>query len=120
VSSKVAEQVTPQVASHADKGRARKPACYPPQEIVGRNQTREKNKCPPVGGGLRERASPEDVNEDLHSVLRRDGTADSGDHRDHNNGVGRLSPEHVMAKKGERMMRVTAQIGHTDATPSSK
>ena len=64
-----------------------------------------------MGGGLRERASTQDVNEDLHSVLRRDRTADSGDHRDHNKCVGSPSPEHVMAKKGKRMMRVSKPIG---------
>ena len=82
----VAEQVTAQIASHADEREACDPPGQPPQQRIAGDQ-RHQNK---EGIPRRHRAVDvgQCINQALHAILRADRTSDCGEHRRQNRGMG--------------------------------
>ncbi len=60
VPGQMAEHVAPKVTGDADKGKARGPACDPPQKIIGSDQRHEENECQPYAACVRRNDSGQD------------------------------------------------------------
>jgi hypothetical protein len=109
MAGEVAEQVTPQIAGHADERVVGDPACKPPKEIVGRDQPAEQGERDPDNGRL---LIGQDVDQELDAILGADRTSDRGQHGAEDDAVGYGSLPDITKNEGKRAAGVVTQIGH--------
>jgi hypothetical protein len=112
------KQVAAQVAGDRNEGIVSDPAGNAPQEVIRRNQRRQKQEAQPSISGMRAdgKSSRQRVDQNFHAVLRAHRATDGRDNGGYDRSMGERPPPYVAGEKRKGAILVPTSVLHCGRT----